>query len=682
MKTATKSYRIFILLTVFILSIICAFGVMNTSKAYAENNGITVYAEAEDFFKLDKSFDAKFNPEGLRLLVNKTNSNDTGSKPVKFKNDLMVNDLDIKMKLPADATTSFRFDVASHYVNGNPKEYSKVNTEAGTEFDKIIENIVSLSYDQNGKVVCTLNGVEIPALDVDSDGYFTLQVRVKTYPDNKNYLTIGEFDIKNAYNSTDKQIYYAIKNIDNKAVATEIELDFNTSKETEEYFVLVSVDQKASDPSGAYNQSLAVPADQSKLTLAKPRVYLNDSFYLRKADGSYTTIKTAYNKTYTLTINSCSLLGGYKNLYLVEAGYDDLLLESNTENPNEIQFLRVDSNVKFAVGGKENDTEVVYEEFVVNQVVPYNHLENNLNTVPVYGEDEIAYSSFKNALNKATIIETDDKTTSIAIGTDLEIPSMKDLVFDDFTPYEELSISVSYATRTGRNTSSSMKFKVNDIGEYEFLVMFGDGKNTMKAKDFYSVDEEDENKITNGKYEKYIFSFEIIDNADIVVKAPAIQGDGYLGVKYTASKFSVNADGKTIKYELFYNPKKDVKDADDAGWVAIPQASLISDTNYDKDGFDYDEVKEINYNGKLIFTPTRIGSYMIKCTASSTTSPRSAYDNTFISINEKPAVVKVPSDWLEKNVWSVVFLGIGSLCLVGIVVLLCIKPKEQVIKTN
>ena len=131
---------------------------------------------------------------------------------------------------------------------------------------------------------------------------------------------------------------------------------------------------------------------------------------------------------------------------------------------------------------------------------------------------------------------------------------------------------------------------------------------------------------------------------------------------------------------MFYNPNKDVKDADATGWVAIPQASLITDTNYNKDGFTYDEVKEINFNGKLEFTPTRIGSYMIKCTASSTTSPREASANTFISVNAKPTPVEVPSDWLEKNVWSVVFLGVGSLCLIGIVVLLCIKPKEQVDK--
>ena len=671
MKTATKSYKIFILLTVFILSLVFAIGFINTSNVYAEVKPLTVSNDAYEYFKLDKSFNARFNPEGLNLDVNKVNSNDTGSKAVTFKNDLMVNDLNVKMKLPASAKTSFRFDVVSHYVNGNPEEFSK----ADTKYDKTIENIVTLEFNASGKVLCELNGVEVGEFDLDN-GFFTLQVRVKTYSDNKCYLTIGDFDIRANYGA-DQEKYYAIKNIDDKAIATEISLDFITTKESTETFVLASVDQKASDVSGAYNQSLAIPADQNKLTLAKPRVYLNDSFYLRKADGSYTTIKVAYNKTYTLNFNSCSLLGGYSSLYLIKTGYDNILLESNTTIPNEIQFMKVGSSVKFAVGGKQNDTEVVYEEFTVNEVKPFDYLDSDLNTVPVYTYDEVAFKSFENAFKNAVIVESDGKTTSIGMGTDFEIPSMKDLVSDDVTSYEDLTTSVSYASRTARATTSSMKFKVNDIGEYEFLVMFGDGKNTMKAADFYSIDEEDDNKVVYGTYKQYIFHFEIKDDADIVVKAPAIQGDGYLGVKYTASKFTIDADGRTLKYELFYNAKKDVKDADDSGWIAIPQASLITDKSYDKDDFDYEEIKEIGYNGKLVFTPTRIGSYMIKCTASSSTSPRSASADTFISVNQKPVVVKVPSNWLKNNVWSVVFLGVGSLCLVGIVVLLCIKPKEQ-----
>ncbi len=695
MKMATKSYKIIILLATFILSIAFAFGFMGANKVYAASEGITVSNDVYDYFKLDESFNARFNREGLNLDVKKDNSNQSGSvKTVKFLNDLIVNDLDIKMKLPTNAETSFRFDLASHYVNGNPKEYSKADTDVGTEYDKTIENIVNMSYnDDNTKIKVKLNGVnvgefdlEIPDSEKPNNKYFTLKVRVQTYEEVlgsvkyvRNYLTIGDFDIRAEYDA-DEQIYYQIKNIDDKAVATEIVLDFKTQKEATETFVLASVDQMASDITNAYEQSLSIPADQIKLTLAKPRVYLNDSFYLRNADGSYSAVKTAYNKTYTLNINACSLLGGYKSLYLIKTGYNDILLESNTSIPNEIQFLRTGSSVKFAVGGKQNDTEVVYEEFIVDEVKAFDYLDSDLNKAPEYVYDEVAYKSFESAFKKASFIEADGKTTSIGVGTNFEIPSMKDLVADDVTPYEELTTTVSYATRTTRTTASSMKFKVNDIGEYEFLVMFGDGKNTMKAEDFYTVDEEDTNVITLGKYKQYIFRFEIKDNADIVVKAPALQGAGFLGVKYTASKFNVEAEGKTLKYELFYNPNKDVKDADATGWVAIPQASLITDTNYNKDGFTYDEVKEINFNGKLVFTPTRIGSYMIKCTASSTTSPREASANTFISVNAKPTPVEVPSDWLEKNVWSVVFLGVGSLCLIGIVVLLCIKPKEQVDK--
>ncbi len=693
MKMATKSYKIIILLTAFILSIAFAFGFMKTPSVYADEvKPLTVSnADVSAFFKLDSSFNARFNTKGLELDVNKTNSNDDAgyAKVVKFVNDLMVNDLDIRMQLPQNAVTSFRFDIDSHYVNGNPVEYSN----ADTEYDKTIENIIKLSYnDEKTKVLCELNGVSVGEFDLDADNkHFTLKVRVKTYTDDtadangikyvRSYLTIGNFDIRANYGD-DQKIYYQIKNIDERAIATDIELDFKTQKVENESFAIESVDQMSSDISAdgqsAYKQSLVCEASQTRINLAKPRVYLNDSFYVRKADGSYSSVKIAYNKTYTLNIKSCSLLGGYTSLYLIKADYENILLESNTSNPNEITFLKAGVPATFAIGGQQSSTDVIYEEFTVSEVKAYDYLDSDANTAPKYINDEVAYKSFVKAFNDATVVKEDGKETSIAMGTEFKIPSMKDLVTDDVTPYEDLSTSVSYATRTTRSTASSMKFKINDIGEYEVLVRFGDGKNTMDAELFYEVDENDENVITYGDYKKFIFNFEIKDNADIVVKAPTVQGKGYIGVKYTASKFTIDAEGKSIKYELFYNPTKNLEDADASGWVAIPQASLISDTEYDKDGFDYDEIKEIGYNGKLIFTPTRAGSYMIKCTASSTTSPREASANTFISVNSKPAVVEVPSEWLANNVWSVVFLGVGSLCLIGIIVLLCIKPKEQV----
>ena len=95
------------------------------------------------------------------------------------------------------------------------------------------------------------------------------------------------------------------------------------------------------------------------------------------------------------------------------------------------------------------------------------------------------------------------------------------------------------------------------------------------------------------------------------------------------------------------------------------------------DGYTYDEVKRVNYNGELTFVPTRIGAYMIKCTVTSSVSERSAENTTIITVASEPNVVEVPSKWLQNNVWSIVFLSIGTLSLIGIIILLCIKPKEQ-----
>ena len=69
---------------------------------------------------------------------------------------------------------------------------------------------------------------------------------------------------------------------------------------------------------------------------------------------------------------------------------------------------------------------------------------------------------------------------------------------------------------------------------------------------------------------------------------------------------------------------------------------------------------------------------MIKCTATSEVSSRNDEDFTIIRVNSEPNVVEIPSTWLRDNVWSVVFLSVGTLCLIGIIVLLFIKPKEEI----
>jgi nucleoside recognition membrane protein YjiH len=73
-----------------------------------------------------------------------------------------------------------------------------------------------------------------------------------------------------------------------------------------------------------------------------------------------------------------------------------------------------------------------------------------------------------------------------------------------------------------------------------------------------------------------------------------------------------------------------------------------------------------------------LGYYKLVCEVNSSNSERSISDSVIIQVKEEPKVVKPDSKWLQNNVWSVVFWSIGSVCLVAIIVLLCIKPKTDV----
>ena len=117
--------------------------------------------------------------------------------------------------------------------------------------------------------------------------------------------------------------------------------------------------------------------------------------------------------------------------------------------------------------------------------------------------------------------------------------------------------------------------------------------------------------------------------------------------------------------------------ADSEGWIKLPSITEITE-EYAENGFTYTDISGIAYDGEYAFTPVKLGAYKIDCEITSDKSERSASGSTVIKVEKEPTEVKVDTHWFKNNMWSVIFLSIGTLALIGIIVLLFIKPKEEV----
>lgn len=648
MKIA-KSYRFILLITAFILSIATAFGMMNFSPVYGEE----VPTPAVGAYFTGTTTKATFTDNGLEL------KGITAKDKLGFKDSLIINDLTLELKLPENLDTVITFSADSYYVNGNPQKKNDKTT-----YTTSIENKIVLSVNGN-KVDCKVN--ETNAFSLDKAEVFKLDLEIVN-----NFLTV---DGNGAPTTVDSQNYYRLRNVADRTLGRAFEISFATKQgqevSSDESFTLVAVDQFRGVE--GYKQSLKANDIKNTENHAKPRITLNDSFYTKiKTDNGfiYKAYKVAMGDYETLSYKSHSILGANPELTLININ-NNVDLETNTDKPKKICFDKA-GNIEFGVGV---DGEI-YETIAV-EVKPFDFKEEKSEAnAPKLIYDEIALASFKNALQEKVTVEKNDGTTSsVHLGTQLELPSFEDLVYDNFASYASLKKTVHYFTNTKHADSTNMKFTLDTVGIYKFFVTFSDGVNSMDEKDFYE-EKEDGSVVTN---DKYVFEFEIQDNATIKVERAKAQADGYKGIKHVASRFTIDASGCTTTYVLYYNANENAPE-DDKNWILVPRVADLKEDEYNEkygsSDYDYKEAKTVAYDGKLTFVPTRTGAYKIVCTATSDLSSRTSSDYTIIKVID-PETVEAPSTWLQDNVWSVVFLSVGTLCLIGIIVLLCIKPKEE-----
>ncbi len=645
-----KSLKILLLSLVLGVSMILGFTFMNNGTAKAESSSqkyfdYVVGEHVSSDIRLDND-----------VVVIPMKNGDT----VEVSNQLVVDDFGVKFCIPKNATSvEMLVKTDSYYVTGN-------KSVDGTSFEKEVEISLLLSVEDNDLYATFNGGTKTHIKNRDGEEMF-LSVNLKL---ENNFLQAKVNDVDVA--SSDA-VYYKVRNVDKVVADVGFKVTTEESYTDDVELKIEYIDQKASDNSGNYKQTFVL-TEGAIATQAYPRYSLNDSFFARKESSEEICVKDG--EIYTLSPEIYSVTGYYNlvNTKLVAGGNENGVWIGEGTSSRKISF-NVEGSGDREIAFVDSEATKTFENYSVKVK---SLVEDD--KAPTYIDDADALESFKSAFEKnlKTEYEVDDGKEEhyVRIGENqyVEIPSMENLVKDDLCSYSNMSYTVNYKNLTETSTySSSLKVPVKFAGKYVFYVIFSDkSSNAMKSEDFYELDEDNVTPVY-GKYGNFVFDFEIEDDAPMSIET-STQGAGYKGVQYTAGKFNITASSYSVSYKLYYSATN-IKVGDE-GWVEILSTSDISNGKT-SDYFTEDELEAIAYDGSLTFTPDRLGYYKLVCDVDSSNSERSISESVIIEVKEEPTVVKPDSKWLQNNVWSVVFLSIGTLCLIAIIVLLCIKPKTE-----
>ncbi len=655
MKTA-KSYKILFLCVTLVLSMILAISFLNfgspvkaATTTVTENSATAQFSGVSDI----KYTDGK--------MVAKVTNGDT----VSVKNKLVTDDLAFEVEIPADVTkVTVTLKSDAYYSNGN----KKVDAEDATKYtmEKSVVNELFIDLTDSANIKFNLNSES--AQTVSAVNKITFNV-----VDGVLSATIGD------KTSTNADPYFKVAQIE-KSVAS-ITFGFEVKEGKTADFAIKSIDQKASDTEGKYKQSFVMTDKQNGnntekvIEMARPMVTVEGDF----KEFGINSVKVYSGKTYNLSFNVYSVFGNVKNSSLFVKDNDKISLYGVAENKKIVEFGTV-GTTEFEVAYKDNGNDVVVEKYTASVIK-----QQDDTVAPKYNLDDNAIQNFKDALNKAIKTEIDGKEYSVVLGQKITIPSMKDLITDGETNYSSLKHTVYYNTPDSENqTTTGWNITVNKAGVYKFYVVFADAEgNTMEKDQFYTIDEND-GSFNGQEYEKYLFEFVINADAPLSVSALA-QGKAYVGTKYNAPSFDMATTAYKKTYTLYYNSNvkadQTVDVENDNNWVAVPVAANTSASTELK-GITYDRVKAIGYDGALAFTPDQKGTYAIVCEITSESTATSLSATAFIIADAETVEVKPYDNWAGENVWSIVFLSIGTLCLIAIIALLFVKPKPKTEKVD
>ncbi|MBQ9782429.1 MAG: hypothetical protein IJW26_04535 [Clostridia bacterium] len=341
---------------------------------------------------------------------------------------------------------------------------------------------------------------------------------------------------------------------------------------------------------------------------------------------------------------------------------------------------------------------------------------------PSYTTDLTKLQNYQDAAVRASF-EDGDTTKPLFQGDKYEVPSAKDIIdagslgYDMFTRRLYLATpgSLTYVAQSSvsiTNTTTKLSFDISSAGKYRYYITFesdaidGDKSFNLNADGLVEMTADNPNATFDGFYRAYKNDEELVatkfnneytyvlkSNEDVTVTASEItryeliiptftfeieggqpprasykakaQENGYVGLSYTISSFDVSGYKTQEKYVLKYSSNYDSANPNDATWTVV------------EDGFDA---------VTMSFVPDKVGYYKV------TIEVEDGYDNDtvtadslVISVLNEPIYPNFKTsfgDWISVNTMPFVCLCISFVCLVGIVLLIFVKPKKKVDKVK
>ncbi len=297
-----------------------------------------------------------------------------------------------------------------------------------------------------------------------------------------------------------------------------------------------------------------------------------------------------------------------------------------------------------------------------------------------------------------------ENKTSLYVDDTYTVPTIENLVNLGSFSYEQYRKTVNYAvpgsssySTSSASGTSNMTFTITKVGTYRFYVLLSldeiDGKtfniSVNKLKEYhdgfysmkkssdgtplylsgskYYTDEDLENEyvpenedldVVQDKLIVPIFEF-TIENAGPNVKITSTyQENGYIGLNYEIKSVKVTGNEVSTSYALKY------REGTTGDWIDATE--------------EFDEES-------MTFVPEKQGYYKLVVTAIDSDGKTSNADTREIKVVQKYETVDYQTgfnDWISVNYVPFIFLCISGLCLIAIILLLVIKPKEKTEKVK